>query len=669
VFRSDADGPAKAGPYGVVSAFRLTVSAAFLFVLLALPSTAAAQRNQFFSELLQFYRTLGGLYGDEGPQLSGHLEATSAALARWDEEIRDWERELRPRLNEGNAQTALQVRTFLASLYMERGRYDEALLEFDEDIRLDSRRAAFPRFKGLIHQAAGQPGAAADAFRAAWLLDPDDPQNAYRALAFRSAQMTERERARALETLRNIEREVVKGTRPRAEAPFVNISGIVDDGGGGMAFVPAAYARGFSLILKGDLSGGVAALRAAMGADPLVADAASRSQPMGQGIAALRQGRVTDAIASLETTVARSGGSSEAHRILATAYGVQGEIAKSLDHLRQAVRLNPRDERSWVALSRTLDQTGASVEAQQAVRDAVAGLPDAGGLRWRLAEFAGRQQRTVDADVPLIAAIDRYVLLIGRADLLMSLARFARTQFDYQRSIALLEQAITIAPNNSAAHKALGRAYTDEGREEEGYAEFVVAFMLDPDDLDTRIALGRAHLAAGRAEWAVELLEGAGARAAANREAMRALGEALVRAGRTAEGQTRLLDSDRLQAQAVDEERRDRTVATLTLQAEVRMTERDYAGAVDLWRQVIAMQRGSGSIHMRLADALVSAKRLQEAVDVYQTAISLEAGAEAHRRLADVYDALGRSDDGARERGRYLARQLESLRQRAPAIQ
>jgi tetratricopeptide (TPR) repeat protein len=150
---------------------------------------------------------------------------------------------------------------------------------------------------------------------------------------------------------------------------------------------------------------------------------------------------------------------------------------------------------------------------------------------------------------------------------------------------------------------------------------------------------------------------------------MRTLGEALVRAGRTAEGQTRLLDSDRLQAQAVDEERRDRTVATLTLQAEVRMTERDYAGAVDLWRQVIAMQRGSGSIHMRLADALVSAKRLQEAVDVYQTAISLEAGAEAHRRLADVYDALGRSDDGARERGRYLARQLESLRQRAPAIQ
>jgi tetratricopeptide (TPR) repeat protein len=123
------------------------ITALLLFAVLALPSTAAAQRDPFFSALLDFYRTLAGVYGDEGPQLSRHLESMSAALAGWDEEIRDWERQLRPRLQEGDPQVALQVHTFLASMYLERGRFDDALREFDEDIKIDPRRAAFPRFK------------------------------------------------------------------------------------------------------------------------------------------------------------------------------------------------------------------------------------------------------------------------------------------------------------------------------------------------------------------------------------------------------------------------------------------------------------------------------------------------------------------------------------------
>ena len=640
-------------------------TAALVVVLLALPSPAAAQRNEFFSELVQFYRTLGGVYGDEGPQLSGHLEGMSTALSKWDEEIQDWERQVRPRLNGGDAQTALQIHTFFASLYVERGRYDDALREFDEDIRLDPRRAAFPRFKGLIHQLASRPEASADAFRAAWQLDPADPQNAYRLIAFRSAQTIGEERARALDTLRNVERDLVSGTRPPTKTPFVNISGIVDDAGGGLAFVPAAYARGFSLILKGDLDAGVAALRSAVAADPLVVDAAMRPESLKQGIAALRQGQVAVAVEQLEAAVAAAARSSEAHRILATAYGVQGDVIRSTDRLREALRLNPRDERSWVALARTLDQTGRLLEAEQVVRDAIAALPDAGALRWQLAALAARSQRTAAADVALIAAIDRYVLLVGRADLYVSLARFARTQLDFERATAFLEQAVALTANNIAAHKALARAYIDEGREDEGYAELAVALMLDPGDQETHVALGRLHLAAGRVEQAIQILERASAAEANRRDAVRALGEALVRAGRAEEGRKHLAESERLQAQAVEEERRQRSVATLTLAAEVRMAERDHTGAIDLWQQVVAARPDNLSAQLRLADALVTAKRLDEAVKVYQTTISLNAGAEAHRRLAEIYDALGRREDGARERGLYTSRQIEELRQRA----
>ncbi len=186
-----------------------------------------------------------------------------------------------------------------------------------------------------------RPAEAADAFRATWLLDPADPQNAYRLIAHRSAQTTPREIERALETLANVERELIRRERPRASAPFTNVAGIIDDAGGAMAFVPAAYASGFAFILEGELDRGLAAFRGAIAGDPLVADPASRSEPMSRGIVALRQGLVAAAIEQFEAAVARASGSSEAHRILGTAYSIAGDIARSVQHLREAGRLNP----------------------------------------------------------------------------------------------------------------------------------------------------------------------------------------------------------------------------------------------------------------------------------------------------------------------------------------
>src|SRR5687768_7308963 len=61
--------------------------AALILALLAVPSTALAQRDPFFSAVVTFYRSLAGLYGDEGPQLTTQLAAMSTALDRWNNEI------------------------------------------------------------------------------------------------------------------------------------------------------------------------------------------------------------------------------------------------------------------------------------------------------------------------------------------------------------------------------------------------------------------------------------------------------------------------------------------------------------------------------------------------------------------------------------------------------
>ena len=631
-----------------------------LLAVLAVPSTAAAQRDRFLKALVQFHQALRGAYGDEGPQLTEHLDTMTAALAAWDKEIRDAETQLRPRLKGADAATALQAHTILASLYLERSRFADALREFDADIKIDPARSAFHRYKGLIYQATAKPAEAAGAYRTAWLRDPNDPQNAYRLIVNRAPATTAAQIAQAVAMLGRVESELVRRVRTSVASPFRTVQAIDDDAGGAIAFVPPAYARGFGLLQRGAYEEGLMALRAAVAADPLVADAASRSEPMAQGIAALRQGMVDAAIDRLEAAVARAADSSEAHRILGVAHGVTGNVTKGVQHLRDAVRLNPRDERGWLALARTLEDSGDLDEAVIALRAGIATLPDSGALHWRLSQTSARRQQTDESDLALIPLAEKLILFAGKGELFGQLARLVQAHLDYDRGITLLEQRVALTPNNSAAHKALGQAYMDQGREEPGYAELVTSLLLDPLDTETLTSLGRLHLAAGRTAPAIAALERALTLDASNSQALHALGEALTRAGRTAEGQERLEESVRRQAQEVEEQRSLRTVAMLTVQAELHMSKGEYEAAIDVFKEAIAVRRDRVS-PLRLADALVSAKRLEDAAGLLQNAISTSSRPETYRRLADVYAALGRAEQSAAARRTYVEKRLQEL--------
>ena len=633
--------------------------ASFVLTALVIPSPALAQRDAFLGAFVQFYQALRGTYGDEGPRLAAQLDGMTTALATWDREILDSERQLRSRLQGTDAQTALQAHAILASLYLDRGRLEDALREFEAAIVVDPTRAAFHRYRGLIHQAAARPAAAAAAFRATWLLDPADPQNAYRLVVYRSDMTTAPELERALGTLAQVESDLIRLARPRAESPFRTTQALDDDAGGAMGFVPPAYGRGFSLVQRGAYEEGLLALRAAVSADPLVADAASHAEPAVQGIAALRQGMVGAAIEHLEAAVARAGDSSEVHRILGTVYGVSGDMARSSQHLRDAVRVNPQDERSWIALARTLAETGQAREAEAALRAAIAALPDSGALRWRLRSARGERIDASDAD--LLDLADRLILFAGKGELLGQMAAMARGDLDDDRAVNFLEQRVALTPNNAVAHRTLGRALIDVGAEETGYAELVTALLLDPLDVETLTALGQLHLAGGRIVQAVAALDRALALAPGSSEALHALGSALVLGGRTEEGRRHLEESVRRQAQDVEDQRSRRTAAMLTVQAEIHMSRGEYDAAIEAWQRANAIRRDSVT-HLQVADALMKAGRLDEAASTLQAAIPSRARPETYRRLAAVYAAQGRTDASAREQRRYTEMRLEELR-------
>ena len=91
---------------------------------------------------------------------------------------------------------------------------------------------------------------------------------------------------------------------------------------------------------------------------------------MMQAVAALRQGRLADARAVLESVLALRD-SSEAHRVLGLIYWAGSQHDKSIEQLEIAVQRNPRDERSRLALARVIASTGRDQDAQRMLQDAI----------------------------------------------------------------------------------------------------------------------------------------------------------------------------------------------------------------------------------------------------------------------------------------------------------
>ena len=87
-------------------------------------------------------------------------------------------------------------------------------------------------------------------------------------------------------------------------------------------------------------------------------------------------------------------------------------------------------------------------------------------------------------------------------------------------------------------------------------------------------------------------------------------------------------------------QRRLRTAGMLALEADLHRTNGEHDRAIE------------------------AAKRMDEAAAQLVMAIGANGGAEAHRRLALVYAAMGRVDESARERRLYTEARLRELRER-----
>jgi tetratricopeptide (TPR) repeat protein len=497
---------------------RLLIAAWAVACILALPVRATAQKSAFIDAFIDFHSALYGTYGDEGPQVARALDRMAATLEVWE--------------RAGEQDDAAAVRAAVAA---------------------DPRRPAVHVVHGLLERARGNSALARSAFETARALDPDDPIAAYLVAASLTGEPGSTDLTPLVAT---IMAAAHAGAPPRAR-PFATFALVNDLSSRTPMFAPPLYAAGFEAFAAGRLREALDRFRAAAAQDPLVTDAAALSSQLLAGVRALRERRGAEAIRQLEAAVAALPNSPLAHRVLGVVYRASNRLPEAIAQLEIAARLGDRTGRAQVALGGTLAEAGRLEDAERVLRDTIAALPTSGDARWALADVYERLDRGKDAEAALEPATSLTVVA-GKAQLYWRIAQLAHLyRRDYARVIDLTARRAWLLLNEPHAHKDLGMAYYRAGREDAALVELLMATLLGLEDGEMLGAIGQLHLAAERLELAERTLRRAVALAQDLPQPHYALGMTLRRLDKLKEADEELATFKRLQAAALDKQRRE----------------------------------------------------------------------------------------------------------------
>ncbi|HET8944244.1 MAG TPA: tetratricopeptide repeat protein [Dehalococcoidia bacterium] len=520
---------------------RRFISVFFAFWLVLYASLATAQKNDFFDALIGFHSALFGRYGDEGPLAASALDRMAASLDAWEQSQIAGEEALRRAGGEPAE---------LARFYAQQGRFDEATRAIAAAIAAAPDRSAPRVFYGLLQEATGRTADAADTFAAASRIDRTDPVAAYLAASRLSTGAPEQ-----LELTAAVLASATREPGTAGPASSMQLSLIPDSASRTPVFAPARYAEGFALLSSRRFREAMEQFRTALENDPLLSDPARLNPHVRDGAAAMRENRTAAAIQHLESAATALAESSEAHRLLGLAYRAGARPQDAIRHLRNAVRLAPHDERAGVALGTMLTEAGNLADAENVLRQTIEVVPASGVARWMLAVVYDLQNRGIDA----LSTLDEAVALpivAGRAAVYWRIAQLANRHQKYEQVITALARRARLLPDEPEAHKDLGAAFLRIGRVDEALTEFLMTLFLGGEDAVTVSAIGQIHLAAERFDAAERALRRAVALNPANPQARYALGNTLIRIGKTSEGMQHLKEFERLRSSARDDLRR-----------------------------------------------------------------------------------------------------------------
>jgi tetratricopeptide (TPR) repeat protein len=223
--------------------------------------------------------------------------------------------------------------------------------------------------------------------------------------------------------------------------------------------------------------------------------------------------------------------------------------------LDAAIRLDPTNERARLALAEMYIASQETAPARVALAEAIKAIPASGEAHWKLGTLHQAFGDDANAARSFEAAAKLFPFAgVGR--LYRALGRVHHNVLDLDAAMAAYRRRLAVTPNESAAHLDLADVYRAQDRHDEALAEALVAAVLDPTSPRSFATIGQIHAAAGRDEEAVLSLRKAVALEPSHLEAHYALSRALARLNRPDEAREELQIFERLQAKAMEDQRR-----------------------------------------------------------------------------------------------------------------
>jgi tetratricopeptide (TPR) repeat protein len=363
---------------------------------------------------------------------------------------------------------------------------------------------------------------------------------------------------------------------------------------------------------------------------------------------AFRDGAVDTAIQQLEAAIELAPDRAEPHRILGLVYAADDQYDRGIGELTTAVRLSPGDERAHLALADIFVRAEQFPAAEQALRETIERLPSSGRAHYTLARLYQRQGRDAEALREFETAVT-FGPLLGLNGIYQAMGAISAARQNFDAAIESYTRRVDIHPNDADAHQDLGDTYARVGRTDEALAEFAVTLTINPEQAAAYAGAAQIYLGAGQYLESADAARHALELDPAHRQARYALGTALIRLGRSDEGQHELDEFQRTQAQDAAARARVLELGGLRREASVSSASGDHEKAIALLRKALDLEPDAAVSHLNLGLALLRAGQPAEAVTRFQAAAALNGPPDVHRHLADAYAALGRDDDSRRE--------------------
>ncbi len=290
------------------------------------------------------------------------------------------------------------------------------------------------------------------------------------------------------------------------------------------AFAPALYGRALTRLAQANSAEALRDLDRALQADPgFIPALVTRAEIFSVNANFPR------AAQDLERAQALAADDGDVLARLALAYADDGRPQEALLWAEQALALDPAHVVAYYARGRALLATGEPAGAARDLAVASAYLADAAGFRrWFPAAAAlnfgnayagqtlaayGQALAALEQDEAALSALNealaRFNALpaarVARGQLLLKAGRYEEARTDFNTTIAALQRN-TADPLLLNAYLGNGEALLATNRPEGALSNFLAATRIAPQNIAAQLWLGRAYLAVGQNDKAVETL-------------------------------------------------------------------------------------------------------------------------------------------------------------------